>query len=163
MHQIYSQYLQTAFRQYREQTEQVVQRGEALTRHIAKTTETNAPGHCRARPHARDPLPKGFPQWFVASEPSITNGGGVMSAAFSADGLAVITASLDNSARDWGVFPTTQALVDAAKDRLRRCLTREQRLKYFLPEAPPLWCVERRLWPYRDDDWQAWLTAKKAG
>ena len=31
MNQIYSQYLQTAFRHYREQTEQVVQHGEALT------------------------------------------------------------------------------------------------------------------------------------
>ena len=42
MHQIYSQYLQTAFQQYREQTEKVVQRGEALTQHVAKTTESNA-------------------------------------------------------------------------------------------------------------------------
>ena len=49
MNQIYWQYLQTAFRQYREQTEQVVQRGEALTRHIAKTTETNAKEAVRAR------------------------------------------------------------------------------------------------------------------
>lgn len=30
MHQIYSQYLQRAFQQYREQNEKVVQRGEAL-------------------------------------------------------------------------------------------------------------------------------------
>jgi len=51
MHQIYSQYLQTAFQQYREQTEKVVQRGEALAQHIAKTTETNAKEAVRA---ARD-------------------------------------------------------------------------------------------------------------
>jgi hypothetical protein len=48
MHQIYSQYLQTAFQQYREQTEKVVQRGEALAQHIAKTTETNAKEAVRA-------------------------------------------------------------------------------------------------------------------
>ena len=51
MHQIYSQYLQTAFRQYRAQTEQVGQHGEALIEHIAKTTETNAKEAVRA---ARD-------------------------------------------------------------------------------------------------------------
>jgi hypothetical protein len=48
MHQIYSQYLQTAFQQYREQTEKVVQRGDALAQHIAKTGETSAKKVVRA-------------------------------------------------------------------------------------------------------------------
>ena len=48
MHQIYSQYLQTAFQQYREQTEKVVQRGDALAQHIAKPGETSAKKVVRA-------------------------------------------------------------------------------------------------------------------
>ena len=48
MNQIYSQYLQTAFQQYREQTEKVVQRGEALVQHIAKTAETTVKEAVRA-------------------------------------------------------------------------------------------------------------------
>src|SRR5215475_6248574 len=48
MHQFYSQYLQTAFQQYREHTEKVVQRGAALAQHAAKTTETNAKDAVRA-------------------------------------------------------------------------------------------------------------------
>jgi hypothetical protein len=35
------------------------------------------------------------------------------------------------------VFASTQDLVDAAKDQIRRCLTPAQRKQYFLPEAPP--------------------------
>jgi hypothetical protein len=46
---------------------------------------------------------------------------------------------------------------------MRRCLTPAQRKEYFLPEVPPLWCVERRLWPYHGDEWQAWLVARKGG
>jgi hypothetical protein len=39
MHQIYSQYLRTAFEQYREQSEQVVQRGAGMAQHLAEATE----------------------------------------------------------------------------------------------------------------------------
>jgi hypothetical protein len=85
----------------------------------------------------------------------------VWTAAFSADGARVVTASSDNSARIWRVFVKTADIVNSAKDRLRRCLTPKQRKAYFLPDAPPLWCVERRLWPYHTDDWQAWLVARK--
>jgi WD40 repeat protein len=90
--------------------------------------------------------------------------GGVESAAWSplavgADGATLIlTASADGTARLWRVFASTQDLVNTAKDHMRRCLTPAQRKQYFLPEAPPFWCVERRLWPY-----QAWLAARKAG
>jgi WD40 repeat protein len=75
----------------------------------------------------------------------------------------IVTAGADKTARLWRVFDSTQHLVNAAKDHMRRCLTPAQRKQYFLPEAPPLWCIERRLWPYHTDDWQAWLAARKAG
>ena len=43
-----------------------------------------------------------------------------------------------------------------------RCLPQAQRREYFLPAAPPPWCVERRLWPYHSDAWQGWLPKHKA-
>ena len=96
------------------------------------------------------------------------HGGLVSSATWSplppgADGAVLITTSVDETARLWRVFASTQHLVNSAKDHMRRCLTPAQRKQYFLPEAPPLWCIERRLWPYHTDDWQAWLAARKAG
>lgn len=42
MQQIYSQYLQTAFEQYREQSERVVQRGKSMTEELAQTMESRA-------------------------------------------------------------------------------------------------------------------------
>lgn len=49
MHQIYSQYLQTAFEQYQQQSEKVVQRGESMAQHLAETAESNAKEAARAR------------------------------------------------------------------------------------------------------------------
>jgi hypothetical protein len=40
---------QTAFQQYREQSEKVVQRSESMAQHIAETTEGNAKEAARAR------------------------------------------------------------------------------------------------------------------
>jgi hypothetical protein len=83
----------------------------------------------------------------------------------SPDGRSIVTAFSDGMARIWRVSPNTQDLINVAKDRLtrlNRCLTPTQRRAYFLPEAPPLWCVERRLWPYHGDDWQAWLAARQS-
>jgi WD40 repeat protein len=96
------------------------------------------------------------------------HGGGVGSAAWTlqtrASGTVLIIAALaDGNVRLWQVFGSTQELVNAAKDHMRRCLTPAQRKQYFLPDAPPLWCVERRLWPYHTDDWQVWLAAHKSG
>jgi hypothetical protein len=42
MHQIYAQYLQTAFEQYREQSEKVVQRGTSIAKHLTEATEKEA-------------------------------------------------------------------------------------------------------------------------
>jgi WD40 repeat protein len=57
---------------------------------------------------------------------------GVRSAAFSPDGTRVVTASDDDTAKIWRVFPTTQDLVDYAKSIVARHLTPEQRKAFFL-------------------------------
>jgi Phasin protein len=49
MHQIYSQYLQTAFEQYQKQSEKVVERGESMAQHLAETSESAAREGARAR------------------------------------------------------------------------------------------------------------------
>jgi hypothetical protein len=82
--------------------------------------------------------------------------------AWSPDGAAIITGSDDGIAHLWRVFPTAQALVDAAKNRAVRCLTPAQRNQYFLPPTPPTWCVARRPRPYPDEAWQAWLPHQRA-
>ena len=56
----------------------------------------------------------------------------VGSAAFSADGAKVVTASADGTARIWRVFRTTQELIDYARSILPRQLTPEQRKQFFL-------------------------------
>ena len=58
--------------------------------------------------------------------------GGVYSAAFSPDGARIVTASDDDTARIWRVFPTTQDLVDYARSIMPRELTPEQRRSFFL-------------------------------
>ena len=42
MHQVYAQYLRTAFEQYREQSEQVVQRSASIAQHLTEATEREA-------------------------------------------------------------------------------------------------------------------------
>ena len=49
MHEVYSEYLQTAFEQYQKQSEKVVQRGESMAQHLAETTEAAAKESTRAR------------------------------------------------------------------------------------------------------------------
>jgi hypothetical protein len=49
MYQIYSQYLRTAFEQYREHSEHVVQRGATIAQHLAETTEAKVKEAARTR------------------------------------------------------------------------------------------------------------------
>jgi|SRR5262245_47504033 len=49
MYQIYSRYLQTAFEQYREQSERFAQRSQNITQHLTETAEANATEVARAR------------------------------------------------------------------------------------------------------------------
>ncbi len=105
--------------------------------------------------------------------------GEVRSAAFSLDAsagyLRIITAS-ENEARLWQVGRSTQQLVDAAKQRVARCLSPAQRSQYFLPEAPPIWCITgpgqesekdpakwQPKWPYQSAAWRDWLVARQRG
>lgn len=78
------------------------------------------------------------------------NDDGGMAVAFSPDGTRVLTGSWDKTARLWPVLPSAQALVDAVKASLPRCLTPAQREQFHLGTAAPRWCHTRNLWPYAD-------------
>ena len=49
MHQVYSQYLQTAFQHYREQSGKVVRRSESVAQHLSERTEGDTKESLRAR------------------------------------------------------------------------------------------------------------------
>jgi WD40 repeat protein len=83
-------------------------------------------------------------------------------AVLSPDGRRVVTASLYGAMRVWQIFPSTQDFVDAAKNAVPRCLTREQRTQAFLVPEPPAWCIEMEKWPYQSQDWKDWLKFKRA-
>jgi hypothetical protein len=89
---------------------------------------------------------------------------GAVDLAFGRDGRKLITVkSEDDTVSIWQNFGSTDDLVQAAKSRMPRCLTAKQRAAaMFLDPAPPIWCVERRLWPYQSDSWPIWLEQRKA-
>ncbi len=84
----------------------------------------------------------------------------VNKAIFSPDGKSVLTASDDHTARIWPAL-TGQALINHAKQKLPRCLTREQRVEYALDEEAPSWCHEMSKWPYSPRRWG--VTTKPLG
>ncbi len=105
--------------------------------------------------------------------------GEVTAAAFSLDTSAgyyrIVTAS-GHSAYIWRVEHSTDNLVQIAKHRVPRCLTQAQRKHYFLPAAPPIWCITgagleakkdptrwRPKWPYQSPAWRDWLVARQRG
>jgi hypothetical protein len=83
-------------------------------------------------------------------------------AGFRGDGRAIITASLDQTARIWPVFSSTRELVEHSKRMVPRCLTLEQRANAHVSVEPPAWCIELEKWPYETQDWKRWLELKRA-
>ena len=103
----------------------------------------------------------------------------VVAAALSPDvsggRLRIVTLS-KNVAFLWQVEASTDQLVQTAKKRLPRCLTQAQRAQYFLPKAPPIWCISgpgleaekdparwQPRWPYQSAAWRNWLVARQRG
>jgi WD40 repeat protein len=97
------------------------------------------------------------------SEPLKGHYDAVHSAECSSDGKRIVTASGDQTARVWNVFPDTQALVSQAEKDVPRCLTTARRRTFFLPSEPPTWCIEMEKWPYNTPAWKQWLAEKRAG
>ena len=64
------------------------------------------------------------------------------------DGRTIALGTVDGQIIIRHLLPRGQNLVDLAKDLAPRCLTRLERKKYYLPEHPPLWCMEQQIWPY---------------
>jgi hypothetical protein len=106
------------------------------------------------------------------------HGGIVSAASFSPDDrasyLRVITVA--SGVRVWQVARSTNSLVQIAKNSAPRCLTQKERTLYFLPEAPPIWCItgpgqesekDPAKWqpksPYQSAAWRDWLVAKQRG
>lgn len=74
--------------------------------------------------------------------------GSVESLAVTPDGTRLVTGWQDNTARIWQVHSNRQALMDQAKRLAPRCLTAEQRERYQLNQASPVWCMSMQKWPY---------------
>ena len=120
--------------------------------------------------------------WDAASGQELARLGhdlGVQAALFgpdtSAGYLRIITVS-EIDARLWQVGRSTRMLVNAAKQRVARCLGETERAQYFLPAAPPLWCITgagletekdpakwQPKWPYQSSEWREWLVARQRG
>jgi WD40 repeat protein len=89
--------------------------------------------------------------------------GPVLGAAFAGDGQRVVSTGDDRTIRVWSVFPQTAKLIEQSILEVTRCLTIAERRAFFLGDEPPLWCVERRKFPYDTAEWQSWLDAKRRG
>jgi WD40 repeat protein len=92
----------------------------------------------------------------------------VDSVEFSPDGLHVISASRDGTARIWPVsnlreVPDNQVLLKSARIAVPRCLTLGERVKAFLENEPPSWCIRMKKWPYNSSAWADWLQYKRQG
>jgi WD40 repeat protein len=75
---------------------------------------------------------------------------------FSPRGDYLLAAGIDPRAVLAPVFATLEETVNYARRSLVRGLTMAQRRRFYLPDAPPPWYIERKLWPYNTPAWQAW-------
>jgi WD40 repeat protein len=73
---------------------------------------------------------------------------------FSMDGTGLITTNQKGEGSIWPLFRDSQGLTDYAKSLVPRCLTQEQRRRFFLPQRPPYWCIEMAKWPYDTSELQ---------
>ena len=58
------------------------------------------------------------------------------------------------------MVPTTQDRIDHAKRTVARCLTPQERKKFYLPPEPPAWCIEMEKWPYHTIFWKTKMLRK---
>ena len=93
---------------------------------------------------------------------------------FTEGGDALIAWSWDGPTR-FPLMRSAQAVVEAAQDRLPRCLSPGQRKLFYLPPEPPRWCItgpglgealaDRWMpkYPYDDPKWRDWQVGRDAG
>ncbi|MCP4933475.1 MAG: TIR domain-containing protein [bacterium] len=72
----------------------------------------------------------------------------VTHANFSPNGKAIITASGDGTIRLWPLFASNKDLVNKVRRATQKCLTLDQRKKYFLSKTPPKWCKKMKKPPF---------------
>jgi WD40 repeat protein len=91
-------------------------------------------------------------------------------ATFNPSGDHVVTAADDYVLRIWSVIQSSQQLVDDAKRVVARCLTPQQRTRFYLTPEPATWCITgpgleqendplkwRGRWPFTEQRWKDWL------
>ncbi|MGB0507424.1 MAG: TIR domain-containing protein [Pikeienuella sp.] len=99
----------------------------------------------------------------------------VFGKAFVDDGRALVGWTWDGPVK-WDLSPDPQSVVQSVQDKTPRCLSRSQRKQFFLPAAPPRWCITgpglegendptnwQPKWPYQTDEWRDWLAAVDRG
>ena len=78
--------------------------------------------------------------------------------------------------KKWKLLTDSQLVVEAVQEQTPRCLSQTQRRMFFLPLAPPRWCITgpgletetepskwQPKWPYHTAEWRDWLTALDQG
>jgi WD40 repeat protein len=75
------------------------------------------------------------------SEPAV-------SVAFTQDGNSLIIGSASGHIERWPVWRDTGAAIAHTRAAATRCLTSEQRGRFFLKPEPPAWCKGMGKWPY---------------
>jgi Tol biopolymer transport system component len=91
-------------------------------------------------------------------QPFTSHRDAVSSVAYSPDGKRIVIAFSDETAESLRILPGgTEEIVAVAKAASPRCLTAEQRRRFFLPAEPPAWCIEQEKWPYDTLVWKQWL------
>ena len=73
---------------------------------------------------------------------------GVRVTQFDHESRRLITSSRDATARIWTVSLSSEKLVSRAKERVPRCLTKDERNTHGLSVKIPDWCFAMKKWPY---------------